>query len=165
MPGLNQTGDMAAASRRFYLLAKGVEVATQNVTKEQALDTQYQLAKETPVDVATARSNWRISIGRPLTGIIPAYRPFASRHRPPYAGGGSKGERANLNSVVAQGKAKLQRYTKGTIYISNNLPYIGPLDRGHSRQTSGGFVARAVMAAITKTSPKIKAIFDKEFSK
>lgn len=156
---------MAAASRRFYRLAKGVEVAAFTVTKEQALDAQYLLAKDTPVDVARARSNWRISIGRPLTGIIGAYRPFASRHRPPYTGGGSKSERSNLSSVVAQGKAKLARYTKGSIYISNNLPYIGPLDRGHSRQTSAGFVARAVSAAVFRTAPKIKAIFDKEFSK
>lgn len=156
---------MAAAARRFFRLAKGVEVASFTVTKEQALDAQYLLAKDTPVDVATARSNWRISVGRPTSGKIPAYRPYVSRHRAPYRGGGSKSERTNLAGVVSQGKSRLAKYTKGSIYISNNLPYIGPLDRGHSSQSSPGWVSRAVLGAVLRTTPKIKPIFDKEFSK
>lgn len=165
MAGLTQSGDMAAAAKRFYRLAKGVEVATFTVTKEQALDAQYLLAKDTPVDVATARSNWRISISRPLTGRIKAYKPYSSRHRKPYGSGGSKSEGANLSAVMNQGKTRLAAYKGGSIYISNNIPYIGPLDRGHSSQTSAGFVARAVAQSILRTSPKIKSIFDKEFSK
>lgn len=165
MPGLTQSGDMAAAAKRFFRLAKGVEVATFTVTKEQALDAQFLLAKETPVDVATARSNWRISISRPLSGRIKAYNPYPSRHRKPYGSGGSKSEGTNLAAVVNQGKTRLASYRKGSIYISNNVPYIGPLDRGHSKQTSSGFVSRAVTQSILRTAPKIKAIFDKEFSK
>lgn len=165
MAGVNQAGDMAAAARRFFRLAKGVEVAVFTITKEQALDAQYFLAKNTPVDTATTRSNWRISIGRPLSGRIRAYSPYLSRHRPPYAGGGSKGESVNLNAVVAQGKARLATYKGGSIYITNNMPSIGPLDKGHSKQTSAGFVARAVFNALRKTTPKIKPIFAKEFSK
>lgn len=146
-------------------MAKGVEVAAIKVAVQQSLDAQYLLARDTPVDVGRARSNWRISVGRPLSGAIPAYRPYPSRHLPPYVSIGSKSERANLNAVMAQGKARLARYVKGPVYISNNLPYIGPLDRGHSRQTSAGFVLRAVTAATVRTAPKIKPIFDKEFSK
>jgi hypothetical protein len=165
MAGKTQSGDMAAAAKRFYRLAKGVEVATFTVSREQALDTQYLLAKDTPVDVGSARSNWRISIGRPLTGRIKAYYPYASRHRPPYGPGGSKGEGANLSAVINQGRMRLASYKTGSIYISNNLPYIGPLDRGHSKQTTSGFVARAVYAATRQTAIKIPAIFSKEFSK
>lgn len=165
MPGATQTGDMAAAARRFYRLAKGVEIAAFTVTREQALDTQYLLAKDTPVDVGQARSNWRISVGRPLTGRIKAYSPYMSRHRPPYGPGGSKGESANLSAVVNQGRTRLASYKTGSIYISNALPYIGPLDRGHSKQTTAGFVARAVYAATSRTAFKIPAIFSKEFSK
>ena len=146
-------------------MARGVEVATLTVTKEQALDCQYYLAKDTPVDVGTARSNWRISIGRPLVGKIAAYAPFPSRHRKPFGSGGSKGEGANLAGVVSQGRSKLQNYKSGSIYITNALPYIGPLDAGHSKQTTAGFVARAVMAATLQTRGKIDAIFTKEFSK
>lgn len=165
MAGANQTGDMAAARRRFYRLAKGVEVAAATVTKQQALDVQYLLARETPVDVATARSNWRISVGRPLTGRISAYSPYPSRHRPPYGGGGSKGETANLGSVLSQGSSRLATYKKGSIYVSNALPYIETLDKGHSKQSSPGWVARAVYASLSKTQREIKSIFDKEFSK
>lgn len=146
-------------------MAKGVEIAAFTITKEQALDAQYLLAKDTPVDVATARSNWRISVGRPLSGRIKAYRPYPSRHRKPYGGGGSKSERTNLAGVKAQGQARLATYVKGSIYISNTMPYIGPLDRGHSSQTSAGFVARAVKAAVSRTKPKIKPIFAKELRK
>lgn len=155
---------MAAAGRRFFRLARGVEVAVLTVTKEQALDVQYELAKNTPVDVATARSNWRIAISRPHVGKIKAYRPFRSRHKPPYPSGGTMAERANLQAVKAQGIARLRTYTKGSIYISNNLPYIGPLDRGHSPQSSG-FVSRSIMTATSRTKAKIKPIFDRELSK
>lgn len=161
----NQTGDMAAAARRFFRLAKGVEIAALTVTKEQALDAQFELAKATPVDVATARSNWRISVGRPLSGRIKAYHPYPSRHIKPYGGGGSRSETANLSAVVEQGRARLATYKKGSIYISNTMPYIGPLNRGHSKQSRPGFVARAVMAATIRTKPKIKLIFTKELSR
>lgn len=165
MPGATQSGDMAAASRRFFRLARGVEVATFTVVKQQALDAQYLLAKDTPVDVGTARSNWRIGISRPHIGRIKAYFPYPSRHRKPYGVGGSKGEGANLAGVVAQGTSRMATYTKGSVYISNNLPYIGPLNRGHSKQTSPGFIPRAVYRASLLTSPKISDIFTKEFSK
>jgi hypothetical protein len=161
----NQSGDMAAAARRFYRLAAGVEVATFTVQKDQALDVQYELARNTPVDVGTARSNWRIAIGRPHTGRIKAYVPYVSRHRRPYGPGGSKSERANLNRVLEQGKARLAKYTKGSIYITNNVPYIGPLDRGHSKQAKPGWVTRAIYAAVNRTKPKIKPTFKKAFSK
>ncbi len=165
MAGATQSGDMGDAAKRFFRLAKGVEVATLTVTKEQALDTQYELAKATPVDVATARSNWRISVGRPLVGRIEAYSPYPSRHRPPYGSGGSKSEGANLAAVVNQGRSRLSTYKTGSIYVTNALPYINRLDDGWSKQASSGFVARAVLAATTRTKPKIKTIFDKEFSK
>lgn len=156
---------MEAAARRFFRLAKGVEVATFTVTKMQALDAQYLLAKDTPVDVGTARSNWRISVGRPLTGRIRAYFPYQSRHKKPFGLGGSKGEGANLAGVVAQGTSRMASYTKGSIYITNTVPYIGPLDRGHSRQTAAGFISRAIFASTLKTAPKIGSIFTRELSK
>lgn len=165
MAGATQTGDMNAAGRRFFRLARGVEIAALTVTKMQALDVQYELAKETPVDVATARSNWRISVGRPLVGRIAAYRPYPSRHRKPYSGGGSKSETANLSAVADQGKSRLYTYTKGSIYVSNALPYINRLNKGHSSQSSAGWVARSVLAATLRTKPKIVPIFEKEFSK
>lgn len=145
-------------------MAKGVEIAALTVTKEQALDAQYLLAQGTPVDVGTARSNWRISIGRPLTGRISAYSPYPSRHRKPYGAGGSIGETSNLSGVMAQGRSRLAAYTKGSIYISNAQPYIGRLDAGHSPQNSR-FILRAVQSAVFRTRPKITRIFNKELSK
>ena len=145
-------------------MANGVEVATIKVTVEQALDVQYLLAKGTPVDVATARSNWRINIGRAYAGKVRAYSPYPSRHRKPYGSGGSISETSNLNQVVAQGKSRLAGYKSGSIFISNNVPYIGVLNRGHSPQSSG-FVARAVSESVSRTRGKIPKIFDKELSK
>ncbi len=156
---------MAAASGRFFRLAKGIEIAAVAVTKAQALDVQYELAKETPVDQATARSNWRISVGRPLTGRISAYSPYASRHRSPYGAGGSKSESTNLRAVQKQGESRLAQYKTGTIYVSNALPYIGVLNRGHSPQASAGFVSRAIAAGIAKTAVKAPALVQKELVK
>lgn len=156
---------MEAAAARFFRLAKGVEVAAATVSKEQALDVQYMLAKETPVDVGTARSNWRLSVGRPLTGRISAYVPYPSRYRRPYGSGGTKSESANLQGVLEQGRNRLATYKTGSIYVSNAIPYIGPLDRGHSRQAESGFISRAILAATLRTQPKIVPIFEKELSK
>lgn len=156
---------MNAAARRFYRLARGVEVATTTVTREQALDVQFNLARNTPVDVGTARSNWRISVGRPLVGRINAYFPYMSRHKWPYGPGGKKSETRNVRGAIRQGQARLKTYTKGSIYVSNALPYIRRLDSGHSPQSKAGFVTRSILAATRTTRLKIPKIFRREFSK
>ena len=92
-------------------------------------------ASGTPVDKGVARSNWRISIGARTFSVIPAYSP------------GNKlgiGERANLNAVLAAGRAKLLGLKLGqSVILTNNVDYIDDLNAG----SPGGFVEAAGVAA------------------
>lgn len=103
-----------------------------------------------------------LGIGSPGIGRRMPFRPYPSRHRPPYVGGPGKGETANLNAVVSVAKIALSSY-KGNkpVYISNNIEYIGILNKGHSSQSSAGFIGAAVMTGIAKANPKIKPLFEK----
>ncbi len=120
------------------------------------------VAKETPVDTGTARSNWIMTRGAPASYSIPAYVPYRKTHQVQYAvhkatgphpggGLGDKEEVANLEAVKAQHTAALAAYnpdTDKTVYLANNVIYIGRLNDGYSPQTAAGFVERAVKRGI-----------------
>jgi hypothetical protein len=60
---------------------------------------------------------------------------------------GSTGE-ANAAAAIEQAAAVIEGYDidkNRSIHISNNLPYIGPLNDGHSKQAPAAFVQMAVM--------------------
>lgn len=75
---------------------------------------------KTPVDTGRARANWQLSINIPKTDI----------------------KKTTNNTAIADGNRKLKTIKLGEdIYITNNLPYIGRLERGHSKQAPRGMVA------------------------
>ena len=89
----------------------------------------------TPVDTGWARSNWIPSLGTPVT----------SPH----------GSKLSVSGSAQQaGTAKLLTYTraKGTIFISNSVPYIGRLNAGSSTKSPSGFVQKAIIRAISELS-------------
>ena len=75
---------------------------------------------KTPVDTGRARANWQLSINIPKTDV----------------------KKTTNNTAVADGNNTLRTIKLGEdIYITNNLPYIGRLERGHSKQAPRGMVA------------------------
>tara|TARA_R100001443_G_scaffold95266_2_gene101710 strand:- start:802 stop:1194 length:393 start_codon:yes stop_codon:yes gene_type:complete len=75
---------------------------------------------KTPVDTGRARANWQLSINIPKTDV----------------------KKTTNNTAVADGNRTLKTIKLGEdIYITNNLPYIGRLERGHSKQAPRGMVA------------------------
>ena len=116
-------------------LAEGI-VNNANQTKQKAalaIDRVVVLA--TPVDTGRARSNWQVSNGSPILETRQAYAP------------GENGSTAgpNSSSAIAQAEGAIARARKGaSIYISNNLPYIGRLNDGSSAQAPAGFIEQAV---------------------
>ena len=90
----------------------------------------------TPVDTGRARVGWTPSINVPSS-----YVPLEGKYSMPTM-------------------PKLENFTvKDVIYISNNLPYIVPLNNGHSKQAPARFVestAAKVQNAITVIAQKIK---------
>lgn len=112
-----------------------------------ALAVDQAVVIGTPVDTGRARSNWRVSSGSPVSGAREAYSPGK--------GGSTSGP--NTQGALAQGREAIQADRSGTIYISNNLPYIGELNDGTSAQAPAGFVQIAVQTGIAEVK-KIKAL-------
>lgn len=147
--------DLRYLAKRMGQHAKGVEVASNNTAKDAARAALFELVMGTPIDVGVARSNWKVGIGSPFMGTRQgAFRPFLSRWRKPKGKGGSMGDRSNLAGVMQQAMVKLNaRKTDEVIYISNQLPYIEPLNNGHSKQVRPGFINRAMASAKKQVSP------------
>lgn len=91
--------------------------------KRVALDLYARIIRRTPVDTGRARASWNLSVGKPDRSIKPE-----GRYDTP---------RATIGSLppVTHGQV---------IWISNNLPYIGALEHGHSQQAPVGMVAISV---------------------
>lgn len=111
-----------------------------------ALAIDAAVVTSTPVDTGRARSNWRVSTEK-QSDVFDAYA----------KGKGGKTVGENTSAALDQGKAAVDAATGNTIYISNNLPYIEPLNDGSSAQAPAGFVELAVQAGEAEVK-KIRAL-------
>jgi len=147
-----RTGDYGTGHDFNYLAKRMPQFAdalgkdVNQLVKDVTAHTVAAVARATPVDVGTARSNWIVSLVAPSSTVRAAFSPFPSRWRPPYGPGGPMGETRNQAGVVWSGAAVIGRRTDdATVYITNNLPYIVPLNRGHSSLAPAGFVETAIL--------------------
>lgn len=94
----------------------------QKVKCKIALDILRGVVGMTPVKIGTARGNWQVTNGdRPRVGIT----------LPDKDG----------NRTILRGAAVIGRVGVGeSIWIHNNLPYIGALERGHSGRAPHGML-------------------------
>lgn len=97
-----------------------------------ALNVHSELVVSTPVDTGWARANWVPSVGVP-------FEETAGTREQAQAGSVNQGP-------SSAGSARVLGYTldQGTIFISNNVPYIVFLNDGSSAQAPAGFVQAAV---------------------
>lgn len=94
----------------------------------------------TPVDTGFARSNWRASVGGPASSTISPYSPGNRLGR---------GEGANAAGAMSQAKAVAAARQPGqTMYLTNNVNYIGKLNAGSSAQAGPNFVERGIVAGL-----------------
>lgn len=127
MPSLSQF------AKRMKELGKRVEDNSDELVRKVAVAINTTVILATPVDTGRARSNWQIGIGyAPLSTKI-SYGPNSERSV----------IQANNSIIKSYGTANKGQY----IHITNNLPYIVPLNNGHSAQAPAGFVERAVTVA------------------
>ncbi len=99
-----------------------VEDKLRDAVIDAALILQGQLIQRTPVDTGRAKSNWFVDIGKPDTKQVEAG----------YAN-------------VSEGAVRIEGYQLSTTaFISNNLPYIKPLNQGSSQQAPAGFVEGSI---------------------
>lgn len=128
--------DLRRLAVRIRKLGSNVENNSVALVRKVALSVDSTVVMGTPVDTGRARSNWQVEIGKPAQGVVDAHVP------------GKEGATAGPNAqmALALGAAAISTYKGGeTIHLTNNLPYIGALNRGHSAQAPVGFVESAVL--------------------
>ncbi len=121
-------------------IARGVESGAQRVVKRAATTIDTHVVEGTPVDRGVARSNWVGTVDLPFIGIIPAYVPGDKLGR---------GERANASAAKRQARFAIARFSikkNSSIFLANNVSYIGQLNRGSSAQSFPLFVEKSIIA-------------------
>ena len=120
-------GDFEAALRRFAECE--IPVAVAEASRALALAVLEGLVARTPVRSGRARANWQASAGRPQTDVL------------------EQTDKDGRATIIRCRAAIARAGPFETIWIVNNLPYIGVLEQGTSRQAPRGMAA-ATLAAI-----------------
>lgn len=121
--------DLGEFSRRMTVVSRAVAVGALKIVRGAALVADEAVVVGTPVDTGRARSNWITSLDAPVLDERPA--PF---------------DRSGQLSID-QAHEELADFRGGDIFITNNVPYIMPLEHGHSAQAPDGMAQQAVAEA------------------
>lgn len=114
-----------------------LERRTTDLMRMATIEFYRQVQISTPVDTGRARAGWLITVNAPSEEVPPEGKYTYSAGLP------------NIPAVTIN-----DRY-----FITNNVPYIGKLNNGYSRQAPARFVelvVARVQAAISKIWNKIK---------
>lgn len=121
------------------LIIQDLDRFTEKQVVAISLGAVANLREDTPRDTSWARSNWIPSLGRPAAPLRePEGRPTA-------------GDVASAQAASAAGEAALLGFKLNrevSVFVTNNVPYILPLNSGSSEQAGEAFVERAVERAV-----------------
>ena len=117
---------MALVGKDKFL--RTVEDNANRLIRGLALEGMGRLIEKTPVDTGRAKNNWNLATGSPDASNLPEGQ---------YPRGGT----VALTRMTGQAGAVK---AGDIIYLTNALPYIGPLENGHSRQAPSGMIALTV---------------------
>lgn len=123
---------MTEFAARFLALSLIVFGNASKRVRAAALKADEVAVLATPVDTGRARANWVVSLGSPSQ---------AQGNRQPGVN--------PAQVALSQGAQTIEQWApgKGSIFISNGVPYAVELDRGSSRQAPEGMTAQAIQAA------------------
>ena len=100
-----------------------VEKVSTDIFRGTSIDLLVRIIKRTPVDQGTARGNWMTTINVPSNEVDESIKD------------------KNGNKAIGRATGTVKKAKLGNrIYLINNLPYIGPLEDGHSDQRPTGMV-------------------------
>ncbi|UFK26766.1 hypothetical protein [Roseobacter phage RDJL6] len=125
-------------------IIQALEETAEKVVIRLGLNITSNLIEDTPIDTGWARANWVPAIG-------------ASRASP--AASQPTGSQVQIQQALQQsGMVGLLSYklASGTVFISNNVPYIGRLNDGSSTQAPSGFVQAAIRRGVQQTEADLK---------
>lgn len=131
-------------------LKAGIETVMKKLTLDVAANLKAAPSEGgTPVDTGNARAQWTPQIGRPYrTEGLPTGGEDVSSFV------NSANTRSDQGSASVATKYKL---SKGSIFVSNNAPYILRLNEGYSKQAPSLFIQTAINKAVN-TKYKIGTI-------
>lgn len=102
----------------------------------------------TPIDTGWASANWVPSVGEPF---IDSAAGQADDPTPAQINARAGVAEQGVNDVLSW------RNEDGPIFSTNNVPYIGALNAGHSGQSPRGFVQAAIEKAVRQTYSRAAA--------
>lgn len=114
-----------------------LEEFVEKAMKKLTLDITDRLVKANPVDTGWSRANWVPSIGIRFDELAGSYEDAAL---------GSINQQPQQQGIAAV--AARYNLSRGSIFISNNVPYIGRLNNGSSSQAPSAFVQLAIAQAL-----------------
>ena len=117
-------GNFAMDLSRFCQKA---ELDMKTVIRKITLEAFKRIILRTPVDTGMARGNWQVSAGAPVTVQI------------------ADGDKSGTATLSKSESGVLSWSCQGSLFMVNNLPYIGKLEYGSSKQAPQGMV-RLTMA-------------------
>ena len=123
--------DFGQFANRIRELGRRVETGSDELVIKTALAVSQTVTLATPVDTGRARGNWQAEVGTPATEEVDR-------------------EDESGRATIEINAQVIQTYegTAQAVYLSNNLPYIGRLNEGHSAQAPAGFVEQAVAEGV-----------------
>ena len=111
---------------RFKVAFDNVESNVGDICKKMMLDLDAEIVAGTPVDKGRARSNWVPAIGEPSALVTDAK------------------DLSGSDTTQRAQKMHAESPNFSIMFLSNNLPYIQPLEDGHSQQAPEGWIKLAV---------------------
>jgi hypothetical protein len=126
----------AQFANRMRKLGRIVEANSSRLVQKASTAILETVVTATPVDEGDAKSNWQTKIDEPASDILPSMDLTGA-------------------AAISNGKNVIAGYdgTKNSVvHITNNLPYIGLLNRGSSQQAPAAFVEMAVSAGAAAVS-------------
>jgi len=148
------TFPFSALPSRMIKLSSTIKDSVSELVQDVAKGIGATVVDTTKVDTGLARSNWRATINAPASGTIPAYSP------------GNKlgiSETANANAAKAQQKQAIERFNASkhvSIFITNNIRYIGALNNGSPVHAPGLMVEQGLQTGRAILQAKAGKVLD-----
>lgn len=120
------TKDFARDIQSWTVSAQGLALETLHAAAREA---GKRVIERTPHDTGHARANWTAAAGEPDTTVTPTPEPQSP----------DAATQTSLNRLDAA-LADWNPQTHSVFHIANSVPYIGPLEYGHSGQAPHGMV-------------------------
>jgi hypothetical protein len=124
--------DLNKFAQRIRRVGDRIATNADKMTRKAALAIDATVVLATPVDTGRARGNWQVELDNAKEGTV-------------------EPQDRSGQAAINQGKGVIAQYNGDTskeIHITNNLPYIGKLNEGHSAQAPAAFVEKAVMVGV-----------------